>query len=221
MAPFIHPDGRTLYFSSDKHIGMGGFDLFVSRRGEDGQWQQPVNLGFPINTNGDEINFFVAADGKTAFISSQREGGWGGYDIYIFELPEEIRSDSANYLSSVDVVELAVGDAVVLQNIQFEFDSSVLTEESQTGIQMLTDFLQRNPELKVQLAGHTDDVGNAQYNLKLSADRAEVVCKALIDKGIDKNRLSAKGYGASKPLVPNDSDEHRAKNRRTEMIITN
>lgn len=221
MAPFIHPDGRTLYFSSDKHIGMGGFDLFVSRRGEDGQWQQPVNLGFPINTNGDEINFFVAADGKTAFISSQREGGWGGYDIYIFELPEEIRSDSANYLSSVDVVELAVGDAVVLQNIQFEFDSSVLTEESQTGIQMLTDFLQRNPELKVQLAGHTDDVGNAQYNLKLSADRAEVVCKALIDKGIDENRLSAKGYGASKPLVPNDSDEHRAKNRRTEMIITN
>ncbi len=218
MAPFLHPDGRTLYFSSDKHIGMGGFDLFMSHRGDDGQWQEPINLGFPINTNGDEINFFVAADGKTSFISSQREGSHGGYDIYTFELPEEIRSDSANYLATVDVVELAPGDAVVLQKIQFEYNSSALTEDSQQGIQMLTDFLQRNPDLKVELAGHTDDVGSASYNQKLSADRAEVVRKALIDHGIDATRLTAKGYGATKPLAPNDSEEHRAMNRRTEMI---
>ena len=221
MAPFLHPDGRSLYFSSDKHVGMGGFDLFMSRRGEDGQWQEPVNLGFPINTQGDEINFFVAADGKTAFISSQREGGNGGYDIYTFELPEEIRSDSANYLAVVDVVELSPGDAVVLQNIQFEFNSSALTEDSQIGIGMLTDFLKRNPDLKVELAGHTDDVGNANYNLKLSSDRAEVVRRALIDHGIEESRLTAHGYGATKPLVPNDSDEHRALNRRTEMVIIN
>lgn len=219
MAPFLHPDGRTLYFSSDKHIGMGGFDLFMSRRGEDGKWQEPVNLGFPINTNGDEINFFVAADGKTAFISSQREGGQGGYDIYTFELPEEIRSDSANYLSTVDVVELGPGDAVVLQNIQFEFNSAALTADSQSGIDMLVVFLNRNPQLKVELAGHTDDVGNANYNLKLSSERAEVVRKALIDNGIDETRLTAKGYGATKPIVPNDSEEHRAMNRRTEMIV--
>ena len=219
MAPFLHPDGRTLYFSSDTHTGMGGFDLFVSRRGDDGQWQQPVNLGFPINTSGDEINFFVAADGKTAFISSQREGGNGGYDIYTFELPEEIRSDSANYLATVDVVELAPGDAVVLQNIQFEYNSSALTPDSQAGILMLTEFLQRNPELKVELAGHTDDVGSANYNQKLSAERAGAVREALIAKGIEENRLTAKGYGSSQPLYPNDSEEHRAMNRRTEMII--
>ena len=219
MAPFLHPDGKTLYFSSDKHIGMGGFDLFMSRRGEDGQWQEPVNLGFPINTNGDEINFFVAADGKTAFISSVREGGRGGYDIYTFELPEEVRSDSANYLSNVDVVELSVGDAFILQNIQFEYNSSELTGDSQSGIRVLTDFLKRNPELKVELAGHTDDIGNAAYNQKLSAERAEVVRQALIDNGIEDSRLTANGYGASKPLWPNDSDEHRALNRRTEMII--
>ena len=219
MAPFLHPDGKTLYFSSDKHIGMGGFDLFMSRRGEDGQWQEPVNLGFPINTQGDEINFFVASDGKTAFISSQREGGQGGYDIYTFELPEKIRSDSANYLSNVDVVELSVGDALILQNIQFEYNSSDLTEDSQSGIQVLTDFLKRNPDLKVELAGHTDDIGNTAYNQKLSSDRANVVREALIAKGIEATRLTAKGYGASKPLYPNDSDEHRALNRRTEMII--
>lgn len=219
MAPFLHPDGKTLYFSSDKHIGMGGFDLFMSRRGEDGQWQTPVNLGFPINTSGDEINFFVAPDGKTAFISSVRDGGQGGYDIYTFQLPEEIRPDSANYLSNVDVVELTSGDALVLQNIQFEYNSSALTEDSQSSIAILTDFLKRNPELKVELAGHTDDIGNAAYNQKLSAERAEVVRQALIANGIDESRLSAKGYGATKPLVPNDSDEHRAMNRRTEMIV--
>jgi len=221
MAPFLHPDGRTLYFSSDKHVGMGGFDLFMSRRGEDGKWQTPVNLGFPINTKGDEINFFVAADGKTAFISSKREDGQGGYDIYTFELPEEIRSDSANYLSTVDVVELAPGDALVLQNIQFEYNSSSLTDESQAGIAMLTDFLKRNPELKVELAGHTDNIGNEKYNQQLSADRANVVREALITNGIDPSRLTAKGYGAAKPLVSNDSDEHRAMNRRTEMKIIN
>ena len=219
MAPFLHPDGRTLYFSSDTHIGMGGFDLFMSRRGEDGQWQKPVNLGFPINTNGDEINFFVAADGKTAFISSQREGGNGGYDVYTFELPEDIRSDSADYLATVDVVELAPGDAVVLQNIQFEYNSSALTTDSESGIQILTSFLKRNPNLKVELAGHTDNVGSESYNLKLSSERAESVRKALIINGIDETRLTAKGYGASKPIMTNDTDEHRALNRRTEMII--
>lgn len=219
MAPFLHPDGHTLYFSSDKHLGMGGFDLFMSRRGEDGKWQKPVNLGFPINTSGDEINFLVAADGKTAFISSQREGGQGGYDIYTFELPKEIRSDSANYLATVDVTELTSGDAVVLQNIQFEYNSAALTEDSQSGIQMLADFLRSNPELKVELAGHTDNVGSATYNLKLSSERAEVVCEALVAKGIEASRLTAKGYGDTKPLYPNDSEEHCAMNRRTEMII--
>ena len=221
MAPFIHPDGHTLYFSSDKHIGMGGFDLFMSRRGEDGQWQTPVNLGFPINTDGDEINFFVAADGKMAFISSQREGGYGGYDIYTFELPEEIRSDSANFFSGVDVTELYPGDVFMLRDLQFEFNSSALTEDSHEGIQILADFLKRNPELKVELAGHTDDIGNEKYNLQLSDDRANVVREALIAKGIEASRMTAKGYGASKPLKPNDSDEHRALNRRTEMIIIN
>ena len=219
MAPFLHPDGRTLYFSSDKHIGMGGFDLFMSRRDDNGQWQTPVNLGFPINTDGDEINFFVAADGKTAFISSQREGGQGGYDIYTFELPEEIRSDSANFFSGVDVTELYPGDKFMLRDLQFEFNSSALTEDSYLGIEILADFLKRNPELKVELAGHTDDIGNEKYNLQLSSDRANVVREALIANGIEASRLTAKGYGASMPLKPNDSEEHRALNRRTEMII--
>jgi outer membrane protein OmpA-like peptidoglycan-associated protein len=84
----------------------------------------------------------------------------------------------------------------------------------------LANFLNRHPHLIVELAGHTDNVGSEAYNLKLSDERAQSVRQALIEQGIDPNRMISKGYGSSKPIVPNDNDDNRAKNRRTEMIIT-
>lgn len=219
MAPFIHPDGKTLYFSSDTHLGMGGYDLFVSRRNEKGEWSTPVNLGYPINTPGDEINFIVAADGHTALISSIREGGYGGYDIYTFQLKDDdLKPEPVNVYDYV-VEDLNPGTVVQLVNLQFEFNSAALTENSKEGVDMLADFLENHPEIIVELAGHTDNVGSDAYNLKLSQDRAEVVRQALIAKGISDERLTSKGYGATKPIKPNDTEEHRAMNRRTEMII--
>lgn len=219
MAPFIHPDGKTLYFSSDTHTGMGGYDLFVSRRNEAGEWSEPVNLGYPINTPGDEINFIVAADGHTALISSIREGGYGGYDIYSFQLKDDdLKPDPVNVYDYM-VEELKPGAVVQLVNIQFEFNSADLTMDSEEGVEMLRAFLEGHPEISVELAGHTDNVGSDAYNLKLSQERAEVVRQALISKGIHETRLTAKGYGATKPVYPNDTDEHRAFNRRTEMIV--
>ena len=219
MAPFIHPDGKTLYFSSDTHTGMGGYDLFVSRRDEKGEWSEPVNLGYPINTPGDEINFIVAADGHTALISSVREGGYGGYDIYSFQLKEDDLKPEAVNVYDYFMEDLRPGNVMRLVNIQFEFGSAALTQDSDEGVNMLAVFLESHPDIHVELAGHTDDVGFDTYNLKLSEDRAEVVRQALISKGIEEERLSAKGYGSKKPIVPNDTDEHRAMNRRTEMII--
>ena len=219
MAPFIHPDGKTLYFSSDTHTGMGGYDLFMSRRNKEGEWSEPVNLGYPINTPGDEINFVVAADGHTALISSIREGGYGGYDIYIFQLKDEdLMPESVNVYDHL-VEDLKPGATVQLVNIQFEFNSAELTSGSEEGIAMLAAFLERHPEIKVELAGHTDNVGTDAYNLRLSQERAEVVRQALLAQDIAEDRLTAKGYGATKPILPNDTEEHRAMNRRTEMII--
>lgn len=219
MAPFIHPDGKTMYFSSEGHPGMGGFDLFMSRRDEKGEWSEPVNLGYPINTPGDEINFIVAADGHTALISSVREGGYGGFDIYSFQIKEEdLKPEPVNVYDFV-VDNLEPGTVVQLVNIQFEFNSSALLPESEEGVEMLAEFLKSHPDLKVELAGHTDNVGSDTYNLKLSQSRAQVVLQALVEKGIGEDRLSAKGYGASMPLCPNDSEEHRALNRRTEMVV--
>lgn len=219
MAPFIHPDGKTLYFSSDTHTGMGGYDLFVSRRNEKGEWSKPMNLGYPINTPGDEINFIVAADGHTALISSIREDGYGGYDIYSFQLNDEDLKPAPVNVYDYVVEDLSVGTALQLVNIQFEFNSAALTEDSAEGVEMLKAFLGSHPELHVELAGHTDNIGSDAYNLKLSQERAEVVRQALIGNGIDEHRVTARGYGATKPLYPNDTEAHRAMNRRTEMIV--
>jgi len=78
---FIHPDNKTLYFSSDGHPGMGGLDLYMSTKNEDGQWTEPVNLGYPINTYNDENSLLVDAEGKLAYFASNREGGYGELDL--------------------------------------------------------------------------------------------------------------------------------------------
>lgn len=86
-APYLHPDGKTLYFSSKSHSTMGGFDVYSTTLNEDGSWTEPVNLGYPINTTGDDVFYFPTNDGKRAYFSSFREGGKGEQDIYIIEIP--------------------------------------------------------------------------------------------------------------------------------------
>ncbi|MBK5283992.1 MAG: PD40 domain-containing protein, partial [Bacteroidia bacterium] len=88
-SPFIHPDNKTLYFSSDSLPGLGGFDIFVSRKDSTGAWGTPVNLGYPINTDADEVGFIVSTDGKKAYFGSNKLKGVGGYDIYSFDLYDE------------------------------------------------------------------------------------------------------------------------------------
>lgn len=88
-APFIHADGKTLYFSSTGHQNMGGYDIFKTKQNESGEWSNPENLGYPINSVNDDIFFVIAADGKTGYYSSSREGGYGGQDIYKVLLKDE------------------------------------------------------------------------------------------------------------------------------------
>ena len=95
---FVHPDGQTLYFSSDGHPGMGGLDIFVSNLQANGDWSRPVNLGYPINTSANENSIQVTAQGNIALMASNREGGNGGLDLYSFELPEKVRPRFVNYV---------------------------------------------------------------------------------------------------------------------------
>ncbi len=93
----IHPDGKSLYFASKGHIGMGGSDLFVSRLNEKGEWSKPVNLGYPINTASDENSLMVSPDGEIGFFASDRPGGFGDLDIYWFNMPENLRPTKTLY----------------------------------------------------------------------------------------------------------------------------
>jgi outer membrane protein OmpA-like peptidoglycan-associated protein len=86
-APFMHPDGKTLYFSSKGHSTMGGYDIFKTTRTASGTWSTPENLGSPINTAGDDVYFVLSADGKIGYYSSNREGGYGQQDIYSIRMP--------------------------------------------------------------------------------------------------------------------------------------
>jgi outer membrane protein OmpA-like peptidoglycan-associated protein/Mg-chelatase subunit ChlD len=110
--------------------------------------------------------------------------------------------------------------SVALVNVEFDYDRATIRPESIPSIREVADVLNANPKMTMEVRGHTDDKGGDEYNMKLSQDRAQAVADALAGMGIDRKRLTVKGFGKTMPLVPNDSDENRRKNRRTEFVIT-
>lgn len=120
-APFITNDGRTLYFSSTGHIGLGEQDIFMSRLGGTDFWSLPVNLGMPVNSSYRELGFFLSADGKIGYFASDRAGGAGGMDIYHFELPDALQSQSITYVEGLvrdSITKMPVPSTVVIKGGQ-------------------------------------------------------------------------------------------------------
>jgi flagellar motor protein MotB len=297
QSPFIHPDDSTFYFCSNGWPGLGNKDLFVSRLGKDGKWQKPENLGYPINSSGDENGLTLTANGSYAFFASNNLNGFGGFDIYTFELPPKLRPHMVTYVkgtvldaatkqpldAAVEIIDLErndivygdysapddgsffttlvsgrnyglniskngylfysenfslvghenknpfeitvllqpieIGNKVILKNIFFDTNKFDLKPESQAELEKLIDFLTLNKTLKIEVSGHTDNVGNDQLNQVLSENRAKAVYSYLVAKGIAANRLIYKGYGKTQPISPNNTDEERSMNRRTEFKI--
>ena len=296
-SPFIHHDNNTLYFSSSYHLGLGGFDLFYSRRNKDGQWGKVKNLGYPINTHRDEIGLIIDAKGKTAYYASDIQKKTRK-DIYKFELYEEARPAEVSYLKGkvfdgrtrkalkaefelydlkngtliarslsdirngefliclptdrnymlnvskegylfysenfslegvhqlekpfykdIPLKEIVVGKSIVLRNVFFETDDYKLKSESKTELDKVVKFMLENPERRVEISGHTDNIGSEAYNLELSKQRAQSVIDYLNSQGVIKERLESVGYGFSKPIATNESEIGRSQNRRTELKI--
>lgn len=319
QSPFFHSDGQTLYFMSNGHPGMGGFDIYLSRRQPDGKWGEPQNLGYPINSEGNEGALSVSLDGKTAFFATDllkvREGvsafenpqGEGTTDIYSFEMPERDRPQPVTFaqatvtdaltkqtlVAQVEFVDLATGlvfasaateadgkflvtlpagkdyalnvskekylfysenfalteagtvekpflldialtpipgsmadagnpatgNPIVLKNVFFETGSAELKKESLTELNLLKKLLEDNPSLKIQINGHTDNVGSDADNVVLSEGRAKAVHGFLTQNGIGANRLKFKGFGETSPIASNETEVGRRQNRRTEFIV--
>jgi len=118
-----------------------------------------------------------------------------------------------------DVLAVEEGGNIVLEGITFETNSAIITRDSEPTLNMAYNTLRTNPQLRVEVQGHTDDVGSDIANQRLSESRANSVRDWLIQRGIDESRMTARGYGKTSPLVPNDSAENRAKNRRIQFRI--
>ena len=127
-SPFIHPDGKTLYFSSSGLPGLGGYDIFFSRLKGDSAWTRPVNIGYPINSPDDEVGFFVSTDGTKGFFASNKFEGKGGWDLYSFDLYPEARPEKIMFLKGTVKSESEVEPIkakILLKNVTTKITSEI------------------------------------------------------------------------------------------------
>ncbi len=302
-SPYLHPDMKTLYFSSEGHGGLGRMDIFVSHRLSDTswtQWSEPINLGKAINTPDKEYGYKITADGTKAYFAKINQNNTG---IYYIDLPPKVRPQAIAIISGVikdkntgepieanivwenletgkklgelksdpisgkytitlpvgknygfyisknnyypisdnvdlrtytknvnftlqrdfkllKIKELLQGDeAIELNNVFFDFNKATLRKESFPELNRLANFLKKNPNIKIEISGHTDNIGSDEYNQKLSEQRAKAVKNYLVSKGCDPQQMIVVGYGSSKPIASNKTEQGRQKNRRVEFRI--
>jgi outer membrane protein OmpA-like peptidoglycan-associated protein len=143
-----------------------------------------------------------------------------GYLFYSDNFTLKNFTKSEPFLLDIYLKKIEVGKTVVLNNIFFEVNKFELREVSITELNQLADLLNKNKTLKIELSGHTDNSGIEAENKVLSENRAKSVFSYLVSKGIEEARLSYKGYGSSHPIAENKTEEGKAKNRRTEFVVT-
>lgn len=177
------------------------------------------------NLNRDETIHFAAGDVKDGKVSVLlREGDSyefvvQGVQGYSFSSQVINLAHGGTEQVAMELVSLTKETSIRLNNINFGFNSADLTADSFAELDRVVTLIMDNPTIKIEIAAHTDNIGNADYNLKLSEKRAKTVVDYLFDNDVPTERIVAKGYGLKKPMVPNDTEENRALNRRVEFSI--
>ncbi len=305
MFPFVAENG-DLYFASDGHPGFGGLDLFLTRQIANNTWLRPQNLNQPINTSFDDFSLCIAGNNKNGVFSSNRPGGLGDDDLYLFrklvEVPPEpmlientyltgfvkdkrtlnpikeatvflldqgtnrvvILKTDANglYKTQIDPGVSYTGKAMhpgyisdcylltpdtgsiiyerfaprdllldrlqenrtfVLENIYYDLDNSYIRPDAEQALDKLVSIMKENP-VSIELGSHCDSRASDSYNMILSQHRAESAIRYVVSKGVNPDRLTAKGYGETQLVnkcrndVPCTEEEHQM-NRRTEFKV--
>ncbi|MCR5889329.1 RICIN domain-containing protein [Hymenobacter sp. J193] len=306
FAPWLTPDGRTLYFASYGHAGYGSADIFVSHRLDDSwtSWSAPQNLGPGINGPGFDAYFQLTADGKQAYFAQARtangpadivraevgavvppapdttakpvagpalfraslsgrvldaktrkpvaasiklerldgttivvvqarsEASGGTYQLLVPPGRYRVAATAGGFLTATDtlnlttnqtrdllVVPASVGSRLELPTLIFAQGKFTMLPASYTELNRLASTLIDNPTVNIRLEGHTDNVGDARLNVKLSEERVTEVKRYLVRRGVAETRISTIGYGGSKPRASNDREETRRLNRRVEFTI--
>ncbi len=320
LSPSLSPDGRTLYFSTNSK-GTGSFDVYSATRLDDTwtNWSEPVNMGKEINTSGRELFFKdYSSTGFYVFTSTNNSDRYGNIKVYVpaknfkdstiiavipqvvkidtaikfnenkyenlgenmirvhgrltnskngdpvsgkmifesesgktitadaylgeYTLPLEsgniysIKIDAPGYVNDLENLDLKsyelkdlemnfqlqpieIGTTVTLKNILFVQSKDALLPESYPQLDLVVQFMQENPHVEIELGGHTDNRGSFQQLMSLSQKRVNKVKSYLVSKGIKTKRITGKGYGGSKPIASNESEDTRLLNRRVEFTI--
>ncbi|MFM7328728.1 MAG: OmpA family protein [Bacteroidota bacterium] len=316
LSPVISPDGKTIWFSSNRPGTIGSFDVFRSERLDDTwtNWSVPRLLDERINSIGRELYFRpLDASGESGWFTSTRDSdGYGdvryyslkdtpppapivvqtpaaaprpepkeepkpesgvvrisgrvlskvgnapiaatitvsgsaskevrsdAQGLYILEIPREgiysLQAEARGFIGKVEKVDLSgnrkqtmeigfvlqpaeVGAVVNLSSVLFRQSSAMLLPESYDELDMVASFLTINPDIRIELSGHTDNRGDRSLNFRLSSERVKKVKGYLVSKGIEESRIIGKGYGGSKPIADNKTEDGRRQNRRVEFKI--
>ena len=234
-------DGTKGYFSSWRDDTYGEKDIYVIHRPEgksnllvmkgkiyDNETKKPLSSSITITDKetGVIIGKYNSNSTNGRYVLTLPHGG--DYTVTIetdgyLKHTEDVKVPKKNPFFELRkdfyLDPLKVGTVLVFNNIFFDFDKAVLRKDSEEDLKKILDFLIQYPDFKVEISGHTDSKGNDRYNQKLSEKRGAAVVKYMVKNGIPKARLVAKGYGESKPVAPNETDEGRQLNRRTELKI--
>ena len=240
----IASDGKTAYYASDRSDSKGGLDLYTFELRSDVRpsrtlwvkgkvFDAKTRKGLPsavelTDLSTHEVLSKVQTDETGSYLVTLPIGknyafnvNRKGYLFYSENFPLSDHVPDSTYNIDIPLEPLLANATVILKNIFFDVNRYELKPESSTELDNIVELLKENPTLKIQISGHTDNVGKPADNLKLSNNRAAAVINYLVSKGIDAKRLSSKGWGETKPLADNTSEEGRAENRRTEMKVMN
>jgi len=232
--PFLSSDGKRLYFSSQGHYNIGGYDVFYADRQADGSWSSPVNLGYPLNTTDDDLFYMPLGEGKLAYQAIFDDENIGSRDIYrfkLFDTEEEYLAAIAppEPIIPVDttpvVVPVEPARIFVLGPVYFGFDRYSVVGDTRATLNEVIQAMEGVQELRIEVVGHTDSKGSDTYNMGLSRRRAEKVVEFLIQSGVDEKRITSSGAGETEPVARNtnpngsDSPEGRKLNRRVEFRV--